>query len=144
MDWENLMDIDELYEFCLSLPQTSSDFPFDKTTLCFRVNKKIFAITDIEQKPTAISLKCLPDLTLELREKFTCITAAYHMNKSHWNSVVVDGSLTKASLHALIKHSYALVFRSLTKNEQANSLLHSPEIQNILENFSNLSIEQIR
>lgn len=138
------MDIDELYEFCLNLPQTSSDFPFDETTLCFRVCNKIFAITDIESKPLTINVKCLPDLSSDLREKFPCITAAYHMNKVHWNSIILDGSISSESLQDLIKHSYALVFRSLTKKQQASALSVSPEIQDILSNFSTLSIEDIR
>ena len=83
------MDIEQLRDYCLSLPLVTEDMPFGDTTLVFRVRGRIFALTDLE-RPTLVSLKCDPELAIALRERHEGIAGAYHMNKNHWNQVALD------------------------------------------------------
>ncbi|HOM05521.1 MAG TPA: MmcQ/YjbR family DNA-binding protein [Candidatus Kapabacteria bacterium] len=138
------MDAEELHNFCLSLPEATFDFPFDEDTVCYRICNKIFALGSLEKVPLLVNLKCSPDIIDELREKFSCIRPGYHMNKRNWNTVVFDGVLSNTALIILIQHSYAMTFRSLTKKHQAIALQQSPEIKQILDNFSTLELEKIR
>ena len=111
------MNIEELRTYCLSLPATSEDMPFDESALVFRVGRKIFAFTDLEG-PFYVNLKCDPERALLLREEFDGkIFGAFHMSKTHWNSVMPD-SLPPALVKDLIDHSYALVVKGLTKKQQ--------------------------
>ena len=71
-----------------------------------------------QQDEANISLKCDPVIAENLREQHKCVLPGYHLNKKHWNTVVINGSLPLADLQAMIDHSYDLVFRSLTKNER--------------------------
>ena len=80
------MNVESLREYCLSLPLATEDFPFDETTLVFRVVGKIFAMLDLE-RPDVVSLKCNPDYALQLREEHPEISGAWHMNKKYWNQV---------------------------------------------------------
>lgn len=113
------MNHDLLREHCLSWPGVTEDFPFDPVVLALRVGGKIFALTSIDSRPMTINLKCDPERAVELRATYTAITPGWHMNKTHWNTVVVDGSLPSALVHELIRHSYDLVFASLSKRERA-------------------------
>lgn len=108
------MNIEELREFCLSFPGTSEAFPFDETTLVFKVKEKMFALTDLEG-PLSVNLKCDPELALELRERYTAVRSGYHMNKKHWNTVDVDGSVSDALLKEWIEMSYNLVSKKKGK-----------------------------
>ncbi|MDE0561473.1 MmcQ/YjbR family DNA-binding protein [Algoriphagus sp. NF] len=111
------MTLSYLRDFCLSKSGTSEDTPFDANTLCFRVGGKIFAITDLEVFEY-INLKCDPERSAELREKFEGITPGYHMNKKWWNSVSVLGNVPDQLILDLVDHSYELVFASLPKKLQ--------------------------
>lgn len=102
------MNIEELREFCLSLPEASEDFPFDETTLVFKVKGKMFALTDLVG-PLSVNVKCDPELALELREQYHAVKPGYHMNKKHWNTVEIDGSVSDALLREWITMSYTLV-----------------------------------
>jgi len=104
------MNIEELREYCLSLPGVSEHFPFDETTLVFKVNGKMFALTDLEG-PLSVNLKCDPELALELRERYPSVKPGYHMNKLHWNTVEVDGTVCDAILIEWIGISYNLVLK---------------------------------
>ena len=108
------MYIDELYTFCNALKGTREDFPFDQDTLVFKVGGKMFALIDIDDC-SSINLKCDPDKAVELREQFEEITPGFHMNKKHWNTVLLTGSLSNKMVLELIDHSYNLVFLSLSK-----------------------------
>ena len=102
------MNIEELREYCLSLPGAGEDFPFDETTLAFKVKDKIFALTDLEP-PLSVNLKCDPELAIELREHYPAVVPGYHMNKKHWNTVNIDGSVNDDLLKEWILMSYNLV-----------------------------------
>lgn len=106
------MNIEEYREYCLSLPHTTEDFPFDEEVLVFRVGGKIFSLTNINGFES-VNLKCDPERAVELRERYDGIRPGYHMNKQHWNTIVMDGSVPDALVCELVQHSYALIFRSL-------------------------------
>lgn len=108
------MNIEYVREYCLSLPQTTEDFPFDEKTLCFRVAGKIFAILDLEDTEW-FALKCEPEYAIELRERHTEINAAYHMNKKHWNQLNLQGILPDNLIRHLICHSYNEVIKKIPK-----------------------------
>lgn len=102
------MNIEELREYCISKENVEECFPFDDETLVFKVNSKIFALIALE-KPLNITLKCDPELSRELREKYPGITPAYHMNKNHWNTLHLANYLPVKLIFELIDHSYMLV-----------------------------------
>lgn len=111
------MNIESLREYCLSLPNVEEKMPFDETILAFLIGGKIFCLTSIDTFDF-INLKCDPEKAIALREEFSEITAGYHMNKKHWNSVNMFGNLPDKMIKDLINHSYDLVFKSLTKKIQ--------------------------
>jgi predicted DNA-binding protein (MmcQ/YjbR family) len=108
------VNIEDLREYCLSFKATSEGFPFDEKVLVFKAGGKIFALCDIDSYDF-VNLKCDPDWALELRAEHPGITPGWHMSKTHWNSVLVDGSIDRKLLKELIKHSYELIVKSLTK-----------------------------
>lgn len=112
------MNVESLREYCLSLPLATEDFPFDETTLVFRVVGKIFAMLDLE-RPDVVSLKCNPDYALQLREEHPEISGAWHMNKKYWNQVNLSGRLEDELVQGLVRHSYAEVVKKLTRKERA-------------------------
>ena len=106
------MFIDEYREYCLSKPETSEGFPFDEKVLVFKVAGKMFALTDVDEFES-VNLKCEPDRAIELREQYSSIIPGYHMSKKHWNTIIMDGSLSDEFVKELIDHSYDLVVASL-------------------------------
>lgn len=106
------MNIEEFREYCLLKPGVSEDFPFDESTLVFKVGGKMFALTGLDDI-FSINLKCDPEKAIRLREEFPAVKPGYHMNKKHWNTVVIDGSMDDALLFELVDHSFALVVASL-------------------------------
>lgn len=108
------MNPESLREYCISLPAVTEEFPFDEQTLVFKVKGKIFALTDVDAF-ASINLKCNPERAVELREQHESILPGYHMNKKHWNTVLLDGALPDTLLKELILHSYQLVVAGLPK-----------------------------
>ncbi len=113
------MHIEELRDYCLKLPGTSEGFPFDGETLVFKVLGKMFALCALENTPPTVSLKCDPELVPQIRAKYPAVSGAYHMNKKHWNGIVLDGSIGDDELKEWINHSYTLVVTKLPKKQQA-------------------------
>lgn len=109
------MNKDEVRDYCLSKKHASSDFPFDQVTEVFRLAKKMFALMGNDNEPGQINLKIDPPMGRDLREQFEAIKPGYHMNKEHWITVVLDGSLEPDMIKGLIDHSYELILKSLTK-----------------------------
>ncbi len=97
----------------------TEDFPFDEETLVLKVAGKSFLFTDITQDPVRINLKCDPDRALDLRSKYDAVLPGYHMNKKHWNTVILDGSIPDNEIMDMIDHSYDLVVGGLTKSRRA-------------------------
>ena len=112
------MDIESVRTYCLSLPLATEDFPFDETTLAFRVGGRIFAMLDLERTEWFV-LKCEPDYALELREQYAEISGAWHMNKRHWNQLNLHGMLHDALVMRLIRHSYNEVVKKISKRTKA-------------------------
>ena len=112
------MTLEFFRDFCLALPSATEDTPFGPDTLCFRVGGKIFAILGIEEF-AYVNLKCDPERSVELRERYPGITPGYHMNKKWWNSVSVLGNVPDSLVLELAEHSYELVLSSLPKKLQS-------------------------
>ncbi|OSZ81372.1 MmcQ-like protein [Chitinophagaceae bacterium IBVUCB2] len=103
------MDIESLRQYCLSKPGVEETLPFGPDTLVFKVAGKIFLLTGLDSEELRFNVKCDPDKAIELREEFPCVLPGYHMNKKHWNTVVVDGSVSTKQLKEWIDDSYDLV-----------------------------------
>ncbi len=112
------MNIESLVEFCLSKKGVEDTFPFDDVTLVLKVMGKMFALIPTDNETLQVALKCDPEYAIELRERHEEITAAWHMNKKHWNSVNCEGTLKDAEIYELIDHSYQMVVKGLTKKDQ--------------------------
>lgn len=108
------MDLEQLRTYCLSLPAVTESFPFDETTLVFKVSGKIFLLTDVDVFES-MNLKCDPERVIELRERYAAVLPGYHMNKKHWNTVVMDGSIPNKLLLEWVRHSYDMVVASLPR-----------------------------
>ncbi|MBC9811273.1 MmcQ/YjbR family DNA-binding protein [Crocinitomicaceae bacterium CZZ-1] len=108
------MYLEEIRDYCLSKKGTEETFPFDATTLVFKVFGKMYALIDIDEA-RSINLKCDPERAEELREQYDGIIPGYHMSKKHWNTVSLDGSINRSLVIELIDHSYDLVYASLPK-----------------------------
>lgn len=108
------MDIESVRDFCLSLPRVEEYFPFDETTLAFRVEGRIFAMIDLDDTQWFV-LKCQPEYALWLRDRYSAITGAWHMNKRHWNQLDLLGQLSDNLVRHLIRHSYTEVVRKLPR-----------------------------
>ncbi|GIM55277.1 MmcQ/YjbR family DNA-binding protein [Capnocytophaga cynodegmi] len=115
------MNIEELREFCLSLRASEESFPFDDEILVFSVKGKMFCLVNIV-KYEFINLKCHPEEAIELREQYPEVTAGWHMNKKHWNSVYINGKISNNLLKKWIVNSYNLVVKGLPKKIQEELL----------------------
>jgi predicted DNA-binding protein (MmcQ/YjbR family) len=119
------MNIQQLYEFCLSQKAVTEHFPFDEDTLVFKVGGKMFALTSLkewENENASINLKCDPERANELRATYEAINPGWHMSKTHWNTIHFNSDVSDKMICDLIHHSYDLVFKSLTKKMQAEIL----------------------
>jgi predicted DNA-binding protein (MmcQ/YjbR family) len=103
------MDIEQLRDYCLSKANVEESLPFGPDNLVFKVNNKMFLLASLDENPLRFNAKCDPEKAIQLREDHPCILPGYHMNKQHWNTVIIDGSLKTAELKELIDHSYDLV-----------------------------------
>lgn len=124
------MNIEEVRDYCLSLPQVTEDFPFDETTLVFRIERKIFAMVDLENTEWFV-LKCDPEYALDLRERHSEISGAWHMNKKYWNQLNLFGALQDELIKHLIRHSYNEVVKKLprrVKDDKNIDLLSCPSM----------------
>ena len=111
------MDIESFRQFCLAFPDVSEEFPFGPETLVFKVKGKMFALTDLDLF-VSINLKCDPDEAIELRERYPAVQPGYHMNKKHWNTILMDNSIPDRNLKEWIENSYQLVRASLPKSQR--------------------------
>lgn len=112
------MNIEQLREYCLQKKAVEECFPFDEETLVFKVMGKMFLLTGIESKPVQFNIKCEPELAIQLREKHDCVKPGFHMSKTHWNTVICDGSVPVKTLKEWIDHSYDEVVKGLTKKQR--------------------------
>ena len=110
-----MMQVDEIRDYCIALPEVEETLPFGPDTLVFKVQGKIFLLLSLDADPVQFNVKCDPVFAEELREQYTCVIPGYHMNKKHWNTIIVDGSAKNALLKEWIQHSYHLVHKKSKK-----------------------------
>lgn len=103
---------------CLAKPGSAEEYPFGDDVAVFKVAGRMFALVPLGPAPGSISLKCDPGLAADLRARYAAITPGYHLNKRHWNTVVLDGSVPDEELLELIDHSYDLVVARLTRAQR--------------------------
>lgn len=111
------MNIEIFRDYCLVKPGVTEGFPFDETTLVFKVLGKMFALTDVDGD-FSVNLKCDPEKAIRLREEYPSIRPGYHMNKKHWNTIDMDGSMPDKLVFQLTDHSYELVVKKMPKSKQ--------------------------
>ena len=104
-----------LRERCLALPGASEEFPFGDEVSVFKVSGKMFALCALDGEPLQLSVKCDPELAVQLRSAYAAITPGYHLNKRHWNTITLDGSVPEEMVTDLLGDSYDLVVASLPK-----------------------------
>ena len=109
------MDAAELRRWCLAQSGAVEDFPFGPEHSVFKVGGKMFALSALERTPLEVSAKCEPELALQLRDTYSAIRPGYHLNKRHWNTITLDGSLSDQFVRELIADSYDLVVSALPK-----------------------------
>lgn len=106
------MNIEEIRTFCLSKKGVTEGFPFDEDTLVFKVMGKMFCLISLSNADS-MNLKCDPELAIQLREQYTCVIPGFHMNKSLWNTVIIDGTVSGKILKEWIEHSYDEVVKKM-------------------------------
>lgn len=102
------MNIETLREYCIAKPDVIEGFPFGEDTLVFKVKGKIFALANLDGD-LSLNLKCDPAFALELRERYSSVKPGYHMNKKHWNTIELDGTIPDKDIFSWIDHSFNLV-----------------------------------
>ncbi len=107
------MTSDALRDHCLTFPGTEETFPFGPLTSVFKVAGKMFALSRLSASPLEISLKCEPGLAEQLRQVHTAVRPGYHLNKRHWNTVTIDGSMPDQLIEDMVEDSYDLVVSAL-------------------------------
>jgi len=112
------MDGDAAKAYFLARPEAWLDFPFGPDVYVFKIGNKMFGTLGWEKDLARINLKCDPQQALALRDVFPAVLPGYHMNKTHWNTVLLDGSVPVGEIERMIDHSYGLVVRSLPKGER--------------------------
>ncbi len=106
------MDHKEVEDYVLSMPNAKRDYPFGEGVAVYKVNDKMFALIAEGKAPVRISLKCDPVLAQLLRDKYDEVLEGYHLNKKHWNTIILTGQLNWDEIQGLIRHSYDLVAKT--------------------------------
>ena len=110
------MNIETIREYILQKQDVTEGFPFGEDTLVFKVKDKIFFLTGLDSSPLQFNVKCDPDKALQLREEYPeSVLPGFHMNKKHWNTIIVDGHLSAKQLREMIDDSYGLVAKTKKK-----------------------------
>ena len=111
------MNVETLRNYCLSKKGTTESFPFDETTLVFKVMNKMFALINLGGN-LSVNLKCDPENAIDLREKYAYVVPGYHMNKQHWNTVYIDDMVPDQLIKKWVDDSYTLIVNSLPKKHK--------------------------
>jgi len=114
------MNVAELQSYCLQKKSAIMEFPFDDVTMVIKVGNKMFILISTDKDPITINLKCDPFLADSLRASYQAITPGYHMNKRHWNTVLMDKSIPDKMIKEMIDDSYDLVYAKLSMKEKEN------------------------
>lgn len=114
--------------YLLGKPEAWEDYPFGRDVAVFKIRTKMFALMTSRDGLVRINLKCDPGQAFILRDMFTAVVPGYHMNKTHWNTVLLDGSIPEGEIQRMIDHSFGLVVKGLLKRERvALEIAHGPE-----------------
>jgi len=113
------MNVEVLREYCISKPHTTESLPFGPENLVLKVGGKMFGLISLDASPARINLKCNPELAEQLRDEYPAVLPGYHMNKKHWNTIIMNSSIRWAQVQEWIDHSYELVLQSLPKAVKA-------------------------
>lgn len=113
------MNIELLQQYCLAKKGVTEETPFGPDNLVYKVGGKMFLLASLDAIPLQFNAKCDPEEALQLRDTYPCVLPGYHMNKKHWNTVLVDGSVSDKTLQSWIDASYHLVLESLPKKLKA-------------------------
>ena len=109
------MNVEELHNYCMSLKGASESFPFDDVSLVLKVEDKMFALIPLDNLDLQIAVKCDPEKAIELREKYTCVTPAWHFNKKYWNTIYLNREMNGDEVKHWICHSIDEVMKKLPK-----------------------------
>ena len=112
------MNVEEIRDYSLSLNEVEETMPFGPDNLVFKTNDKIFLLLSLDSDPLQFNVKCDPEKAIQLREEFTSVLPGYHMNKNHWNTILVNGELPNELLKKCIEESYGLVKKKLKKKNK--------------------------
>ena len=110
---------DQVMAACATKSGSVEDYPFGDEVAVFKVASRMFALVSLGLAPGSVSLKCDPGLAADLRGRYAAITAGYHLNKLHWNTVALDGSVPAGEVLELVDHSYDLVLAGLTRAQRS-------------------------
>jgi len=113
-----MLSLEAFKKYCLNKKGVTECFPFDDETLVFKVSSKMFALTNINKPVLEINLKCEPFMSEDLRRDFHAIIPGYHMNKKHWNTIILDGSISDEKILFLVDLSFELVYIGLKRSEK--------------------------
>lgn len=113
----------QLRDYCLGKLGTTEAFPFDMNVRVFKVRGKMFALSNVNDDPCEVNLKCDPDWAEMLRQTYAAVAPGYHMNKRHWNTVTLDGTIPEDEIWEMVDHSYRLVAQKLKKADREGLLL---------------------
>ena len=109
------MDIEQVRDFCLTLPGVTEDSPYGPDMIVFRIEKKIFLHLPLEYAEPRISIKMPPEKGFELRDRYTAIRAAFHLNKTHWNEILIENTFPEEQIKTWILESYNIVLSNMPK-----------------------------
>ena len=112
------MNLEAIRKYCFKKKGVWEDFPFDDVTMVMKVGSKMFTLISLDKQPLRINLKNDPFVVQGLREKYKSVIPGYYMNKEHWNTVILDGSIPDKVVFGMIDDSYELVFKGLKKSEK--------------------------
>ena len=119
---KSMIKLKPLQKYLLSKPQTTEEKPFGPQVLVYKVLGKMYALVAWEEDPLRISLKCDPEDAIVLRKHYKAITAGYHLDKKHWNTIVLDGSVPDEEVFEMIDDSFELIVEKMPKRDQAKIL----------------------
>ena len=121
------MNPDAIREYCLKKKgKITEGFPFGEGVLVFKVEGKMFLLMSLDEAPVTMNVKCDPELAVDLRERYEAVRPGYHMNKTHWNTVVLDGSIPPSEIRKMIDHSYEQIVRGMKRSIVEKLLQNDP------------------
>ena len=112
------MEFEKLRAYLLNKKSAIEDFPFGPEAMVFKVMGKMFALIALDELPLRMNLKCDPDLAMHFRAMYEAVNPGYHMNKRHWNTITLDGSIDDGEIFTMIDDSYNLVVKGLKKTDR--------------------------